>query len=353
MAAAKSLFAFERFPSFSNPNEKVLAYLLAAAPEVYNTAEFESTLKVHGCSTSITYDFSGPSGQPRSRLASRSQFLGGDANFHGIGGVYAKYTGALDAVVADIRSSLPAARVQVHGELFGGMYPGVATKCEGAVMGVNQVYYAPIRDVRFFDLFVDGQKIQRDEMRALFTKHGVPHLPVRRRGTLAELLAASPIFPDPLHLEYGLPTLPGNDAEGEVLQPIVPVLLPNGEYFMIKNKHPRHKEVGAAPAAKKEQGAVAAGSSSSLSQDIIDYYLAHLTEARLGSVLSKRPDGITDLIAMKADKKLRATVTHALVSDAIEDAIKNAPDDAHRDAPKTHAIKLRAVLFPRAQLLLV
>ena len=86
--------------------------------------------------------------------------------------------------------------------------------------------------------------VYRDRMRQLFVEFQMPHIKVRRRGTFSELMAVSPIFPSEVYQEYdGLDALPSNEAEGEVLQPIEPVLMHSGESVILKHKHPAHGEV--------------------------------------------------------------------------------------------------------------
>lgn len=123
--------------------------------------------------------------------------------------------------------------VQIFGEIFGGSYPGFETKGQRAVQ--KGVDYNPEIDFMVFDIRVvtktlstykdDKGKLQPiawfvsySDMIKYLEGLELRYVPVITRGKLEDLLKTSPKFNTTIPTLFGLPSVPGNLAEGYVLK---------------------------------------------------------------------------------------------------------------------------------------
>jgi Rnl2 family RNA ligase len=307
--------AFVPFPSIANASERQLNLLKKLAPACIENALWVGCEKIHGCNLSVE----AREAEQVLRMASRHQYLGEGASFHNHDKVMKPYLPRFAALVQGIRVSVHAdVRVQVVGELFGGMYPGQSqVKNEGSVMRVNEIYYSPRREFRAFALFIAGERIKYDDRAKWFSRFDIPFVKARVRGKLSELLASDSIFPSEIYKEYGLQPLQGNDAEGMVLEPVEPqsYLMDESERsVMLKYKHPKHRETRTQLPVPLSADSTCTFNAA-LSDDMIDSAVSFVNAARLGSVMSKR----TEIIDQNVPHKVKLSLVFALVQDAWKD----------------------------------
>lgn len=176
------------------------------------------------------------------------------------------------------------AEVVLHGELFGGGYPGVA-----AVPGVQPVqtgvWYTPQVRFALFDVRVlpSDVLLAHAEVVALATRVGLFTAPVVARGTRAAMEAVPVRFASKVPGLFGLPALEGNWAEGLVLK--LDRELPVDERAMVKRKIPEFDE-------GRFDEAVAWPHAQRLSDDALIALASPLVNAaRVASARSKVGDG--------------------------------------------------------------
>jgi len=164
---------------------------------------------------------------PRQGLAlPEVAWLAGDDPFFGAREVVEHHRRSLESLRDALLDGAPGlVRVEVYGELFGGLYPHPEVQAQPGRPVQDEVCYCP--EVRFlaFDLAVvdaSGGRAYRPFAEALerFAAHGVPAIEVLSESTYAAAMAYPVEFPSTLPERFGLPPLRGAPlAEGVVVRP--------------------------------------------------------------------------------------------------------------------------------------
>jgi len=132
--------------------------------------------------------------------------------------------------------------VQIFGELFGGNYPVPKLKQLGTCVQ-KQVYYYNDNDFMCFDILVDNNYLNFDQVLKICEINNLPHVPVLEIGDYKTIYNKSPIFETKIYEKYGLPQLQNNFAEGFVMKPVNEYLLDHGNRCILKCKNPKFIEI--------------------------------------------------------------------------------------------------------------
>jgi len=152
----------------------------------------------------------------------------------------------------------------IYGELFGGNVQ-------------KEVEYGE-KDFRAFDVSVNGKVLDKGAANQLVgVVGGIPFAPILHVGTFAECLAIENTFKSTLTPEGYLEE---NNAEGLVIEPVIPTWFNNGSRVYFKNKTSSFNEKKAKP--KTEVFNLSEDES-----DLLNEPLSYNTQQRVSNVISK------------------------------------------------------------------
>jgi Rnl2 family RNA ligase len=207
-------------------------------------------------------------------------------------------------------------KIQIYGELFGGLYnhPDVMKENAGCVQ--KGIQYNP--DIKFiiFDISYKMNNttnyLSHYDVINISKKYNLLYSEILHEDTLDNLLKLSPVFQTTIPNLFNLPKIDNNFAEGYVLKPCNTIFLHNGTRVIIKYKNPSFGEVDA--------GMIETKISYSRQPSKLDphkkLFLPYLNNNRLMSVKSK----LTEEECLNND-----LVIDKLIDDAHED-LKKSPD---------------------------
>lgn len=224
---------FKQYPSIENSYRK--KFLDKVLEEGHGKTEYIVQEKIHGANFSFWID------QNNIQCAKRSSFIKDDDRFFNFQDVKSKY----EQKMRDLFQSFyigGASEVIIYGELYGGIYPHSDIKKSNQTAVQKGVYYNPTQDFIAFDLKVDGQYMSVDFANEIFKKFQIPHAQTLFRGSLVDCLEYPNEYITTLPQELGLPTIPNNICEGNVIRPIDPIFMYSGERLILKNKNDKFKE---------------------------------------------------------------------------------------------------------------
>jgi Rnl2 family RNA ligase len=134
-------------------------------------------------------------------------------------------------------------QVSIHGEIFGGSYPhDDVEKVNGVSRVQKEVLYAPDTEFMAFDIKVNDTFIDMDNFITLCEELDIPHLPILLTGTLAEALEYNNEYQTTVPKMLGLPEIPDNICEGNVIKPVKTAYFGNGSRIVVKNKNAKFSE---------------------------------------------------------------------------------------------------------------
>jgi Rnl2 family RNA ligase len=202
-------------------------------------------------------------------------------------------------------------KLQVYGELFGGMYPHKNVEKVPNVGKIqNGIYYHP--DIQF--MIFDATYTTTQESSPRYFDYDVlinylvtvqlKFCPILKRGKLDDLLKLDPYFQTTIPDLFGLPKIENNFAEGYVIKPTKTIYLPQGSRLSLKLKRDSLAEIDNREIAKN----------STKNKDIKTLIFSYLNENRLSSVKSKLTD---------QERKDKLFVINKLVEDAWIDINKD------------------------------
>jgi Rnl2 family RNA ligase len=258
-------------------------------------AEWIVTEKIHGANFCLVTD------GVEIRAAKRKAFLDTDEDFFGHRALLERSADAVRQIFALARARDPRiVRAQIHGELFGGGYPHPDVPADPAAQPVQTgCFYSPTIQLCAFDLrlfragVAEGEYADHDEASALFAEAGLFHARALFRGSYEDAIAFPIGFESHVPALLGLPPIADNKAEGVVIKPVRPVVVPRRAGSIrpvIKRKIPEFSEDARFHQAEKWAAPVVTGGA--LEQLLWEVYPL-VTEARLDSAVSKvgRPQG--------------------------------------------------------------
>lgn len=211
---------FTRFPSLVNTfQQKPLEVAIECG---FDQRQWQATEKVHGANLSfwieeveVAVEGIGLCSSINITPASRNGFIEEGEKFYNFRPVLAKYRTRLENLYRSLSDSCDV--LVVTGELFGG---NVAT-------GVD---YAQEQDWVAFDMALDGVPVNKLAMRADLDTHGIPCVPLLGVYTdLQKALEANETFESNLLSDYPdmIAGLRNREAEGIVIEPVIPCWFPN------------------------------------------------------------------------------------------------------------------------------
>jgi len=341
------------------PYEKIPASSAAFKSQgLTGRTPFVVTEKVHGANFVLVVDIvqglnnsGGCAAPPRVRFAKRSAILGAGEDFYGVrtydrGRLAAALAASAEGIFRGLpRNSEELVQVAVHGELFGGFYPGVSPATAACNAVQTGVWYSDRLAFIAFDVAVQTRQradctsggggggggsgyterryyLDFDAARAVCEANGLLFAAPLFIGPFEACLAA--VDPEKLATSLpgrlGLPSLPessgANWAEGVVIkrlreQPGAP------KRFVLKRKAARFAEKAYGLATKPRNGIDHSGGGGGVGGPLAmlgwELCASVGSTARLEAVLSK--DGRPDW----ADRSACVAVLRALVVDAVAD----------------------------------
>ena len=251
--------------------------------------EWIVTEKIHGANFCLATD------GVEIRAAKRKAFLDGDEDFFGHRAMLERNAEAVRRVFALAHARDPQiSRVLVYGELFGGGYPHPEVPADPAVQPVQTgCFYSPTIEICAFDLRLihagaeEGEYADYDEAAAIFAGAGLFHARPLFRGSYEDAVAFPIGFESHVPALLGLPPIAGNKAEGVVIKPVRPVVVPRRAGSIrpvIKRKIPEFSEDARFHQAEKWAPPVVTGGV--LEQLLWEVYPL-VTETRLDAAISK------------------------------------------------------------------
>lgn len=134
-------------------------------------------------------------------------------------------------------------QISIHGEIFGGSYPHEdVSKVEGVSRVQKEVLYSPNTEFMAFDIKVDGDFVDMGIFIECCESFNIPHLPILLTGTLEEALNYQNEYQTTIPKMLGLPEIPDNICEGNVIKPLETAYFGNGSRIVVKNKNAKFSE---------------------------------------------------------------------------------------------------------------
>jgi len=141
-----------------------------------------------------------------------------------------------------IRERINAREIVVYGEIFGGVYPNIASKLAtgrepGEFPLYRGVYYADVNAFFAFDIVIDGMWQPQWYIYDLLDEIGMLYAYEITRGRLAKVLRLDPDQRESdVHEIFGLPRLKNNMCAGVIIRPREPAFLPDGRRILIQRE---------------------------------------------------------------------------------------------------------------------
>jgi Rnl2 family RNA ligase len=263
---------FAKYNSIDNTNRKAtIDYIVANG---FSEGEWVAENKIHGANFSIWFDGN------TARFAKRSGFIGEGENFYNFRELEEDLTEKVKHLF-NLISRTPS-EIVVYGELFGGSYPDHKSNTKAVQKGV---YYTPDIAFHAFDLMIDGKYCTVDVKNRYFEQAGITFCEPLFRGSFRDALEFNPVFEDPTHKKFGLPSIEGNMSEGVVLKPVSPAFFATGSRVILKNKNPDFSEKKNTKKNGNKETVVI--DVSDQAKEELQNILLFVTENRLRNVLSK------------------------------------------------------------------
>jgi len=223
---------FKSYPSIENIDRK--ATIDKIVEMGFDQAPWQASLKIHGSNLQIITDSQNLVTAKRTDL-----IVPEDGVFYGYQAVIDRYQSNIDEFLRFLKTIFPSFGVcRLYGELFGGMYNHPDVKRDPSAIKVQKgVNYCPHNDFFLFDISLDGIFINKLYVTAAVTDFSFIGAKPLYQGSFRECLQLDPAIQDPLHKEFGLPTIEDNICEGFVIEPEEPKFFPNGSRVILKNKN--------------------------------------------------------------------------------------------------------------------
>lgn len=178
--------------------------------------------------------------------------------------------------------------IQVHGEIFGGLYdhPNVPQVKE-AIKIQQGIYYAPFNDYLIFDIMYitddNKQYLSQFELIDFCTKTNLEYIPILHIGTFDEMINLNPEYDSTIYQRYGLPKIENNMAEEYVIKPIYPLIeIKQNKRIIIKLKADKFADKKTIKTTHKLSTNI-----TEEQQQLIDTIMCYVTEAKISSAKSK------------------------------------------------------------------
>lgn len=200
------------------------------------------TEKVHG--TNVQFGFDG-----EYTVGKRTGFIEEGERFYNIQKFAEYYKGPIKAIYEECKKRYNCNSVIVFGELFGGSYPHKEVEKDNTAQKVQKgVYYCPMNEIMFFDIYMDDRYLPVKEFEDVMDT-------VKNKGYI-ELIYQHSILvdgidnavkypndePSQMYKIWGLPELEDNIREGIVIKPYEQDAFIGQSRVIIKSKNDRFSE---------------------------------------------------------------------------------------------------------------
>ena len=200
------------------------------------------TEKVHG--TNVQFGFDG-----EYTVGKRTGFIEEGEKFYNIEKFKEHYEGAIKAIYEECKKRYNCNSVIVFGELFGGSYPHKDVEKDNTAQKVQKgVYYCPMNEVMFFDIYMDDRYLPVKEFEEImdFVKNeGYIEL-IYQHSILVDGIDNAVKYPNDepsqMYKVWGLPELEDNIREGIVIKPYEQDAFIGQSRVIIKSKNDRFAE---------------------------------------------------------------------------------------------------------------
>lgn len=180
--------------------------------------------------------------------------------------------------------------IQVHGEIFGGLYdhPDIP-KVKESIKIQKGICYAPFNDYLIFDIvyFTNNDEkhyLNQYELIDMCENACVGYIPILYKGTFDDMLNLNPEYESTIYQRYGLPKIENNTAEGYVIKPIYPLLeIKPHQRIIIKLKADKFADRKVIDTNKQKP----IYNITEEDQTLVNIIMNYVTEARISSVKSK------------------------------------------------------------------
>jgi len=298
---------FNRYSSIDNSYRlKTVALIQEQLPK----GEFVVQEKIHGSNFAIYTD------GETVRYAKRGGLLNGVENFFNYQrleryDLESKIKNIFEYMKSEFGDEIE--QVSVHGEIFGGSYPhDEVEKVNGVSRVQKEVLYAPDTEFMAFDIKINNTFVDMDHFIGLCEKVNIPHLPILASGTLAEVLEYPNEYQTTVPNMLGLPPIPDNICEGNVIKPVKTAYFGNGSRIVLKNKNAKFSERSGQKGTPKPKDP--------LPQHVLDMMAKgneYVCENRLRNVLSK---------VGEVQQSEFGKILGLMSKDVLEDFMKDVPE---------------------------
>lgn len=291
---------FERYNSIENSyQKKTIDYI---TEQGFTKGDFSVTEKIHGANFSAWITAS------EIKYGKRSGMIKDGEDFYAFKHVVEPLESSFAGLFKTLNTG-PDSVVGVYGELFGGGYPHPdVPRVNGRSQIQSEVAYGPDNYFMIFDIMVDGQLLEVDEVFHHCDKYNLLRTQELFRGPLAEALQYANDFPTGFPKTLGLPEIEGNISEGVVIKPLTPKFLMSGKRVILKNKNAKFSE-NSNKVAKEPLPDL-----TEPSQKVLDDMTTYICKARLQNVISK-----IGVVGEKDFGKLMGLMQKDLIEDYIKD----------------------------------
>lgn len=236
---------FKKYSSIENSYRQ--KYINKIQMNIKPDSEFVVTEKVHGANFSIYV-----SGNGDIKCAKRTAFLKEGEQFYNHDVVLQKLSKKVLDMFWFFKSCFHEELV-ICGEICGGSYPHESVDRLNVKKVQRGVFYS--NDIEFiaFDIRLDGEYINHNNFIDLCEEFGIMTAPEVFRGSLTDCLNYTNEYQTKVPDMLGLPTIDNNICEGNVIKPLFPKYLPNGNRVIIKNKNNRFSEKQKSETVKKDK----------------------------------------------------------------------------------------------------
>lgn len=294
-------FEFVKFPSLENHYREGSVH--RARELGLEKVQYLVTEKVHGAN--FSFHVKVEDGRALEiKAGKRTGFIEEDESFYGCRPVIDKYTESVKSFAEAllIFMQIKDAVVSVYGELYGGNVQ-------------SGMPYAKEKDFIAFDATVNGQPINKLYLISLLERHSIPLVPlIALTDSLTEALELNESFTSKLLCEDFNGPEHHKEAEGLVIEPVIPAFLPCGGRVYFKKKTKRFLEKGGNKVPKPQV---------QLNEDLTEILatsLEYITENRYNAVVSKIGE-----VSIRDIGRVAGLMTQDILLDMQKDRVKD-PD---------------------------
>ncbi len=284
---------FKKYCGFDNHYDSKLIHRIRETIRTFGEKDgvWEATEKVHGSHFAVTV--SRDDLNFTSRGAKRTGFLPPDEKFFNYQMIMEKYTESVEVALLLVQDKdREVEQITIHGEIFGGFYPGKYVSGTCSIKVQNGIFYSPNNEWYVFDIHNGKKYLDSDLTTRIFKKCGFFYARALYVGTFEELLQCNNTFHSTIPAWLKSPdyeNLGDNVAEGLVLKPRKTLYFPTGSRVMLKSKTEKFseklsKEGNSNPKEKKP-----ADPEDPEVENIWNALSLYITENRLNNVKSKDP----------------------------------------------------------------